>query len=46
METEATKVEGEKEKGRSVSLGDKLHQDRRIVLLSRGYFNKSILIYH
>lgn len=33
-----------KEKGKSTSLGETPHQERLIVLLLRGYFNKSILI--
>lgn len=33
-----------KGKGKSTSLGEKLCQDRPIVLLLHGYFNKSILI--
>lgn len=37
-------MEENKEKGISTSLGEKLCQDRPIVLLLHGYFNKSILI--
>lgn len=33
-----------KEKGKRASLGGTPRQERRIVLLLRGYFNKSILI--
>lgn len=41
---ETKKMKERRGKGKSTSLGEKLCQDRPIVLLLHGYFNKSILI--
>ena len=41
---EAKKMKEKKEKGKSTSLGETPRKERLIVLLLRGYFNKSILI--